>query len=58
MHAGELYYSAPIPDEYQEFAVSFSSPIEANEIKFVIEDFYSGSQYNDMVVAEIEVYGN
>ncbi len=55
---GGFYYSVVFPDQCKEFCVSFSQPISTDAIKFTVEGSYPGSEYNDMTISEIGVYGN
>lgn len=51
-------FQASFPDEKQEFAVVFSSPVPASAITVTISDVYKGTQYSDTTIAEVGVYGN
>lgn len=50
-------FQATFPNEMQEFALEFSQPVEASELRITVNDVYKGTVYADASIAEVEVYG-
>ncbi len=50
-------FQATFPNEMQEFALEFSQPVEASDIRITVNDVYKGTVYADASIAEVEVYG-
>ena len=50
-------FQATFPNEMQKFALEFSQPVEASDIRITVNDVYKGTVYADASIAEVEVYG-
>lgn len=45
-----------LDDVMDSHCITFDTPIECSAIRFVIEDVYTGSKYEDTVIADIGIY--
>lgn len=54
---GGQEFQATFPNEMQRFALEFSQPVEASDIRITVNDVYRGTVYADASIAEVEVYG-
>lgn len=54
---GGQEFQATFPNEMQRFALEFSQPVEASDIRITVNDVYKGTVYADASIAEVEVYG-
>lgn len=53
---GEEEFTVDFPDEMTEFVCPLSRDAQADRIVVTVEDVYPGTEYQDMVIAEIGVY--
>lgn len=56
VNLGEEEFTIDFPDEMTEFTCPLSREVQADRIVVTVEDVYPGTEYQDMVIAEIGVY--
>ena len=54
---GSQQFTVDFPDEKQVQYVEFSDDVECNSMQIIIDDVYSGDQYDDTCICEVTTYG-
>ena len=53
---GDQEFTIDFPDQMEEFSCPLSRPVESDYITVTVENIYPGSEYEDMVIAEVGIY--
>lgn len=56
LEMGGYSWSVTFPDEWKEFAVEFSSPVNAEGLKITLEEVYEGTDWDDTAITEVGVW--
>ena len=56
--AGGREWTQTFPDEWKEFTLLFTAPVEISEMTITLEDVYRGAEWDDTVITDICVWYN